>query len=387
MGLSLDKLGFMETAEFTVRLVRTVDESYPIVLGRRLNSRIVEFLNRSEFAERRIAIITDSVVAELTALSLQRALAPRVAETFVFPAGEASKTRATKEHLEDSLISHGFGRDTVIVAVGGGVVTDLAGFVAATFTRGVPYISVPTTLLGAADASVGGKTAVDTPAATNLIGAFHQPSAVFIDLDYWLTLSDRQIREGLGETIKHGCLADSVFFAELENFFVAEGHSVRDFVAAPIALTTARRNCEIKRDFVTSDVHEGNRRMGLNLGHTIGRALETAAEFRLNHGECVAIGVCLQARLGQIRGYCSAADVERVERLYSRVGLPIALPGDVSIESVMAAMFHDKKNVGGDLRFVFQQGIGALVVHDAGAYATPIAKSEMREFLRAQLGK
>lgn len=377
----------MKATEFTVELVRQVDESYPIVVGRGLESNLVDVAGRGELAGRRIALITDSNVRELVAdrIVAEFAAAGRDVAVIEFPAGEINKTRATKEAIEDELIARGFGRDTLIIAAGGGVVTDLVGFVAATFTRGVPYISYVTTLLAAADASVGGKTAVDTPAATNLIGAFHQPRAVLIDLDRWLTLSDAQIRDGLGETIKHGCLADSEFFGVLEDAFVRRGLSPAKFVNDDgLAQLTAQRNCEIKRDFVTSDVFEGNRRMGLNLGHTIGRALEAAMGYTMSHGECVAVGTALQMRLGWSFGYCSESDVERFEALAGAIGLPFRLPASVSVDAIMAAMGHDKKGVGGVIRFVFQKGIGDLMVFEDGAYARPVDAELIRQFLEEQ---
>lgn len=379
------RLVFMENTEFRVELVRLVDESYPVVVGRGLEGSVAEFL-ADKHPDRRAAVVTDSNVASLAAEGLISSFGSRPADLVVFPAGEASKTREVKERVEDELIARGFGRDTVIVALGGGVVTDLAGFVAATFTRGVPYVSLTTTLLGAADAAIGGKTAVDTPAATNLIGAFHQPAAVFIDLDRWLTLSDRQIREGLGETVKHACIADACFFEALEDAFVERGLGPAEFVRDDaLAELTARRNCEIKRDFVTSDVHEGNRRMGLNLGHTIGRALETAAGYTLNHGECVAIGLALQSRLGERLGYCSPSDVARIEALLSAIGLPTKIPEEVPVDRIMEAMAHDKKGKAGAIRFVFQDGVGRLVVHDGGSYAQPVAAEDVRAFLQSQV--
>ena len=377
----------MKATEFTVELVRQVDESYPIVVGRGLETQLVEVAGRGGLADRRVALITDSTVVGLVAdrVVAEFAAAGRDVDVIAFPAGEINKTRATKERIEDELIARGFGRDTLIIAAGGGVVTDLVGFVAATFTRGVPYISYVTTLLAAADAAVGGKTAVDTPAATNLIGAFHQPKAVIIDLDRWLTLSDSQIRDGLGETIKHGCIADSEFFGALEDAFVRRGVSPAEFVNDDeLAQMTARRNCEIKRDFVTSDVFEGNRRMGLNLGHTIGRALEAAMGYTMSHGECVAVGTALQMRLGERFGYCTEADVERFEALAGAIGLPYRLPASVSIKAIMSAMGHDKKGVGGTIRFVFQKGIGELIVFEGGAYARPVDAEVIREFLEEQ---
>ena len=377
----------MQATEFTVDLVRQVDESYPIVVGRGLEDKAVELAARPGLVQRRIALITDSNVVNLVADRLTGAFesAGREVDVVTFPAGEINKTRATKERIEDELIARGFGRDTLIIAAGGGVVTDLVGFVAATFTRGVPDISYVTTLLAAADAAVGGKTAVDTPAATNLIGAFHQPSAVVIDLDRWRTLSDAQIRDGLGETVKHGCIADADFFAALEDAFVGRGLTPAEFVRDDaLAELTARRNCEIKRDFVVSDVFEGNRRMGLNLGHTIGRALETAMGYTMSHGECVAVGTNLQIRLGVWYGYCSQEDADRFERLLKAIGLPHELPESVTVDAIMDAMLHDKKGLAGSIRFVFQRGIGDLMVFAGGSYARPVDAEEIRQFLEEQ---
>ncbi len=372
------------TTTLTVSLVRTIDESYPIVVGRNLTDEFANFVATSSYFSRRIALLTDSNLPSLVAHPLAEALRARglACEVFTFPAGEVNKVRSTKEALEDALVEQGYGRDTLILAVGGGVVTDLAGFVAATFTRGVPYISFSTTLLGAADASVGGKTAVDTPAATNLIGAFHQPSAVFIDVEHWATLSNAQIRDGLGETVKHACLADSAFFELLEDAFVRRRLSLGECVReGELAEYIARRNCEIKRDFVVSDVHEGNRRMGLNLGHTIGRALETAMDYTMSHGECVAVGLMLQARWGESFGYVSREDVDRLYALLCAIGLPTQLPESVSVESIMAAMSHDKKGKAGKLRFVFQRGIGDLMRFEEGAYARTVTPDQVRTFL------
>ncbi|MCI1676309.1 MAG: 3-dehydroquinate synthase [Ancrocorticia sp.] len=378
----------METTEFRIELVRRVDESYPVIVGRGIESAVLDVASRPGLTERRAVLITDSTVGALVAAPLVRTFerGGRKLDVLTFPEGEQHKTRATKERIEDELIARDFGRDTLIIAAGGGVVTDLAGFVAATFTRGVPYISVSTTLLGAADAAVGGKTAVDTPAATNLIGAFHQPSAVVIDLDRWKTLSTAQIQDGMGETVKHACLADVSFFEELERAFVERHMSPEEFVRDDaLAELTVRRNCEIKRDFVMSDVFEGNRRMGLNLGHTIGRALEAAMGYTMSHGACVAVGLNMQAQWGVQFGYVTREEQQRLEALLLAIGLPIALPAEVSVDAIMNAMVHDKKAKGGAIRFVFQRGIGDLMVFDGGSYARPIPVQDIRAFLTQSL--
>jgi 3-dehydroquinate synthase len=261
-------------------------------------------------------------------------------------------------------------------------VTDLAGFVAATLARGVPFINVPTTILSAADASIGGKTGVDTAAATNLIGAFHQPRAVYIDLATWRTLPVEQIQSGLAETIKHACLADKDFFALLEKVFVDQGRSPEELVGDDeLMRQIAQHNSEIKARFVTGDVHESNVRMALNLGHTFGRALEAAEDYTISHGRAVAIGLMLQAQWGAELGFVTDVDLERVRHLLESVGLPTALPASTTNEQLVAKMLHDKKTLGGVVRFVFQRGIGDIQTFEHGSVARPAGIEEILKFL------
>ena len=367
-----------------VPLRREIDESYPIVIGTGLAAAVVDHLTAPGLAAYRPVIITDDTVRAQMAEAIRLELEQRgiQAPVLSFPPGEVHKTRATKEALEDALIDAGYGRDTCVVAVGGGVVTDLAGFVAATFTRGVPLVNVPTTILAAADASVGGKTGLDTPAATNLIGAFHQPVAVYIDLATWRTLPDEHVRTGLAETIKHACLADAEFFALLERTFVTESRTLQDVTHdSGLCALIAQRNCEIKRDVVVRDVHEADVRMALNLGHTFGRALETAADYTISHGQGVAIGVSLQARWGRELGFVSDVDVDRVLHLFAAVGLPTALPTHTSIDRLLDAMTHDKKALGGAIRFVFQNGIGQVQTFADGGVVRAADRAEITAFL------
>ena len=258
---------------FHVDLKKTVDHSYDIVIGSGLEDRLQEDLDVLARSDgRSIAVITDSNVyahcgAELES-RLKSALPELKINTAVFPAGEKSKTRETKAYLEDLLISWGYRRDTLILAFGGGVVTDLAGFVAGTFARGVPFVNYATTLLAAADASIGGKTAVDTDAATNLIGLIYQPKRVYIDIAMWKTLSQRELSDGLAETIKHACMADAAFFSYLEN------NLEKVFSLDPaVCRRIAEKNCAIKYRVVMLDETEQGMREILNLGHTVGRAI------------------------------------------------------------------------------------------------------------------
>ncbi|MFD2875232.1 3-dehydroquinate synthase family protein [Paenibacillus rhizoplanae] len=293
------------------------------------------------------AIITDSTVEPLYGRPLLELLRHEgfQVELFSFPAGESSKTRETKAILEDQLLSHAYGRDCCIIAVGGWSGDGSGGlFLAGTFGRGVPSLNYATTLLAAADASVGGKTGVNTPVATNLIGVFHQPRKVYIDLAAWRTLPSREFRSGLAETIKHACLSDEQFFAYLEanmdRIVTEDGELILDAgVCEHIALT----NCRIKYEVVEQDEHEHNLRQILNLGHTAGRALEALSGYRLLHGEAVAVGLVIQAKLGVKFGYMTEEEANRVVALLKKAGLPTELPEYISNRALVDKMYTDKK--------------------------------------------
>jgi 3-dehydroquinate synthase len=369
-------------AVFRVPLVATIDDSYDIEIGDRLFQRLVEDLRAGILpGAHRLALVTDTNVRTLYGDALLALLseAGLNASLLAFPAGEKSKTRETKAALEDELIAAHFGRDSAVIALGGGVVSDLAGFVAGTFARGIPFVNYATTLLAAADASIGGKTAVDTPLATNLIGLFHQPKKVYIDTDTWNTLPLSEIRNGLAETVKHACLGDYGFFVFLEENVdrilvpAGTGHQLDPVAAAQVA----NKNCEIKYRVVAADVHEMNLRQVLNLGHTLGRALEPLTDYTLAHGEAVAIGLVFQMRLGKRFGYVSEAELGRVERLLARIGLPVRIPPSLSVGRIIEKMYTDKKTRRGELRLVFQQGIGAMMRFGGGASSRPVAEQDL----------
>lgn len=353
--------------KFHVDLKKTIDHSYDIVIGENLAESLCEdLLHRTAAEKRNIAIITDSNVDSLYAepvFQLLRSALPEEVKLIkiVFPAGEKSKTRETKAMVEDRLIAAGYRRDTFLVALGGGVVTDLAGFVAGTFARGVPFINYATTLLAAADASVGGKTAVDTDTATNLIGLIYQPKCVYIDTAAWKTLPERAIADGLAETIKHACMADADFFTYLEQN-VENVFSLDPVVCKYIA----EKNCAIKYHVVMIDETEKGMREILNLGHTVGRAIETVSNYRLSHGEAVAVGLMAQIRLGIRFGYCTEQDAARVKALLQRAKLPVSIPEYIDREALVKKLYTDKKVRNGKLRFVFQDGIGRMREFSAG---------------------
>lgn len=368
-------------SSFRVQLKKVVDDSYDVQIGQQLIDTLVEDIkNGLAQGKKKFAVITDSTVEPLYATPILEALkkAGYACDLFVFPAGEKSKVRATKEMLEDAMLQRGFRRDCCIIAVGGGVVSDLAGFLAGTFGRGVPFINYATTLLAAADASIGGKTAVDTELATNLIGLIYQPLKVYVDIDTWKTLPKEHLINGMAETIKHACLADR------ELFFYMEEH-IDDILACDRDACTyiSEHNCAVKYEVVMKDEKEKNLREILNLGHTVGRAIETVSDYRLLHGEAVAIGMVAQVNLGCQCGYLTEKERDCVISLLAKVGLPVAIPDYIDKEQLVKKLYTDKKVRDGKLRFVFQKGIGEVMTFGEEVYAREVAEEEIRAIIMA----
>jgi 3-dehydroquinate synthase len=302
------------------------------------------------------AVLSDDQVAPLYADALAAGLA-RHGRTTVqhMRAGEAHKTRETWGRLTDDLLAAGCGRDTTVVALGGGVVGDLAGFVAATFMRGVPVVQCPTSLLAMIDASVGGKTGVDTAAGKNLVGAFHPPAAVLIDVETLRTLPAAHRRAGLAEAIKHGVVADADYFARVEFLLPA---LLRGDAAATLELVA--RSVEIKSAVVRADPREAGRRKTLNFGHTIGHAIEQASGYSLLHGEAVAIGMVLEARLAERIGVADAGTARAIERVVRAAELPVALPASLAAAAVLQATRTDKKSRGGAVAYSLPARLGEM---------------------------
>ncbi len=322
------------------------------------------------------AVITDDQVGPLYASALMTDLATHGrASLHVMPAGEAHKTRESWALLTDELLAAGCGRDTTIVALGGGVVGDLAGFVAATFMRGIPFVQCPTSLLAMIDASVGGKTGVDTVAGKNLVGAFHAPAAVLADLELLATLPVQHRRAGLAEAIKHGVIADAHHFAEL-----------RDSLPALLAgdsgatLDAVARSVEIKSSVVQADVREHGLRKTLNFGHTIGHAIEHASGYALLHGECVAIGMALEARLAERLGIAVYGTAGQIEEVLVRAGLPVARPESLSAEQIVAATRLDKKARSGSAEYALPARIGEMANATSG-WCIAVADAAVLEVL------
>jgi 3-dehydroquinate synthase len=317
------------------------------------------------------AATVDSVVASLLpAPSLVLTVSP----------GEREKTRERWASLTDALLAWGAGRDTTIIAVGGGVVCDLAGFVAATFMRGVPVVQVPTTLLAMVDASVGGKTGVDTVAGKNLVGAFHNPSAVIVDPDVLSTLPAPVFRSGIAEMIKHGVLASADYFEALGRALPALSSSNGAHVDA--LPTLIADSIAIKAAIVSEDHRERGRRQTLNFGHTIAHAIEQQAGFDMLHGDAVAIGMVVESQISELLGLAARGLSERVREAVARAGLPVAVPSKLSIDAIVAGTHGDKKARAGESRYAIPTAIGTMAEGD-GRWSVAVPDAVAREALQA----
>ncbi|HLB82257.1 MAG TPA: 3-dehydroquinate synthase [Gemmatimonadales bacterium] len=339
-----------------VAIAEQHDASYDIVIGRGLAADLPALV-KATCPAARYAVITDSHVAKLYGEKLVARCrdATLHAELFEFPAGEPNKTRETWASLSDGLLQRQFGRDCAVIALGGGVVGDVAGFVAATYLRGIPYIQVPTTLLAMIDSSIGGKTGVDVPDGKNLLGAFHQPSLVVADLDLLGTLPTPQLAAGIAEAVKHGAIADADYFAFLER-----EHDAVTTQQSGALEQLVRRSVEIKAAVVAADPREAGRRAILNFGHTVAHAVEATVKFAVLHGEAVAIGMVYEARLAETLGIAQPGTADRIRRLLERYGLPLELPESTTADDLLATMQRDKKARAGTVRFALPEAVGRM---------------------------
>lgn len=306
---------------------------------------------------RRVAVVSDSTIAPLYAETLADTLqgVGYSVKLFVFPEGEKYKSRETVYALQDQMLDWGIDRHAAIIGIGGGVVTDVAGYVAATLLRGIEFISIPTTLLAMVDASIGGKTGVNTSHGKNLIGAFYSAAAVLIDPDVLKTLPQERLLEGVVEMVKHGIIADALYFETLIE------HAKEILEMDPQTLETViAKSCEIKSSVVEEDEQEkiGKRRI-LNFGHTIGHALELASDYTISHGNAVAIGMIAESELAVKMGILSSDIPGKLRSALSRFGIQTALPKEISKKTLLQAMLYDKKNKNAHPRFVMINGIGS----------------------------
>ena len=335
------------------------ERAYPIHIGERLLTAANLLLPYLDLP--RVAIVTNTTVAPLYLAQLSAALRAQGVETIsiVLEDGERYKNWATLNRIYDALLEQRCDRKTTLIALGGGVVGDLAGFAAATYMRGIPFVQVPTTLLAQVDSSIGGKTGINHPLGKNMIGAFYQPRLVLADTAVLATLPQRELSAGLAEVIKHGLIRDESFVAWLEQ-------NVEKLLAcdAETLAHAVRRCCEIKAAVVAEDERETGARALLNFGHTFGHAIESALGYgEWLHGEAVAAGMAMAAELSRRMGFIAQADADRIVALLKRAKLPVAQPG-IAPARLLELMAVDKKTEGGRLRFVLLDRIGAASIRD-----------------------
>lgn len=326
--------------------------SYPIHIGAGLLADRNVFLRH--LTAKQVMVVTNDTVAPLYLDPILALIEARDVETVILPDGEQYKTLESVSRIWDRLLHARFSRNACLVALGGGVVGDMAGFAAACYQRGIPFIQVPTTLLAQVDSSVGGKTGVNHPLGKNMIGAFYQPQAVIADTASLSTLPDRELSAGLAEVIKYGLIRDPDFFAWIE--VNIEALLQRDTGALAYAI---ERSCRNKAEVVAADEHESGVRATLNLGHTFGHAIETGTAYGAYlHGEAVAIGTCMAADLSMRLGRLGSESVCRIRELLVRARLPVRLNLDLSSDRMLQLMAVDKKNVDGRLRLILLNAIG-----------------------------
>ncbi|MEJ2186841.1 MAG: 3-dehydroquinate synthase [Gemmatimonadota bacterium] len=351
---------------------------YDVVVEPGLLARLADIV-RAEAPASHYAIIADATVADLYGPTVRRQLQARGlrADLIAFPAGEAHKTRGTWSGLTDDLLALGVGRDACVIALGGGVTGDMAGFVAATYMRGVPLVQVPTSLLAMIDAAIGGKTGVDVPAGKNLVGAFHQPRIVVVDPELLHTLPPVELRSGCAEAVKHGAIADADYLAWLE---ANAGAVLSGELPALQALVVA--SVRIKAHYVSTDEREDGARKALNFGHTLGHALETVLDYTVRHGQAVAAGMVLEAELGERVGVTASGTAERLAAVVRTFGLPDP-PANVDAEAVLSATRLDKKARAGQPRYTLLAEPGLVARDAAGDWSHAVDDAQVRAVLGA----
>ncbi len=365
--------------EIKLNIVRNEDLSYSVFICSSewggLLDKVVNSISPTS-----VVIVTDTIVSKLH-LGVLVSYLPKSIDYIVveIPAGEKYKTRRTKEYIENRMLEFGVDRKGLLVAFGGGVVGDLGGFVAATYMRGIPFIQVPTTLLSMIDSSIGGKVAVDTPYGKNMIGAFYQPKAVVINVDFLKTLPSEQIRNGLAEVIKHAIIADRNFFD-----FLLENRDdilglINDKLEELIAI-----GCSIKKNVVESDEKESGLRKILNFGHTVGHAIESVSNYKVLHGFAVSVGMVIESRIANKIGILPKEDLEKIREILSLYGLPTSLRElrlkPKVIGDMVRFMRSDKKSVSGEIHMSLPRRIGEMI----DSFSVPIEESLIISTLKEQ---
>ena len=340
---------------------------------------VSEIISLRDCLPSRYAIICDTTVRELYGQKLHQNLTSKGLDVklFSFPSGEQYKTRQTKESIENELFENGFGRDTCIIALGGGVVLDMAGFIATTFCRGVPLVMVPTTLLAMVDASIGGKTGVNTPYGKNLVGSFYEAKKIIQDTSFLQSLPNDEIQNGIVEMIKHGLIGDSKYFDFLETHVQKLINLDRDSIEKAIC-----DSVQIKTTIVKADSNENGIRNILNFGHTVGHAIEKISDYRIPHGKAVAIGIVAESYLSMKKTHLPKNSYERIKNIFRSYEIPFNIPVDITLSALKDAMVSDKKSLKGTPRFVLISEIGKPLVFD-NTYCTSVDIHEIEEMYHA----
>jgi 3-dehydroquinate synthase len=367
----------MSVQEMEIKVPGTAERRYKITIGSGLLSSLWPQM-KSAFGPRSKFVVTDENV--VAAGHLDALLGGRNIPHFVVhPAGEISKNIDTAVAIVEAMEKAYLGRDTLVIALGGGTVGDVAGFAAAIFKRGVPVVQIPTTTLAQGDSAIGGKTGVDSSVSKNAFGAFWHPAAVYIDVATLKTLDDRQYRAGLVESVKHGLIADREYFEFFENHL--DAILARDLDTLE---TVAWYNCTIKGRVVEEDPHEKNQRRILNYGHTIGHAVEAASGYELLHGEAVAIGLMAAGRIEIELGLSEPDRLDRIRTVLEKIGVPVKLPVNLAEDKLIDVMKHDKKAVDQWPRFVVLERLGQVHCEN-GQHAVQVSRDVVEKALKLMM--
>ena len=349
------------SAKLKILNVDLGDKSYPIYIGRDLLSDKTCF--EKHISGQQVMVVTNSTVAPIYLDKVIKLLDKCNVEVTILPDGEQYKTLETANIIFDALLKAKFDRSATLIALGGGVVGDITGFAAASYQRGVNFIQIPTTLLSQVDSSVGGKTGVNHELGKNMVGAFHQPQAVIIDVDTLETLNDREFSAGMAEVIKYGLLGNVDFLLELEKNVDAIMNRDKNLI-----IDAVYRSCEDKANIVAEDEFEHGKRSLLNFGHTFGHGIENILGYGTYlHGEAISIGMYMAAKLSELEGNLSVDDVERVKNILTKAKLPCNIEGEVSSENLIKAMSIDKKAIDGNIRLVLLRSVGDSFI--TGSYS------------------
>lgn len=345
-------------------LIAHCEKEYPIYMGTQL-------LDEADFRKNKLVLIMDSHLAKIYENLFVESLGIEVLECLVVPAGEKSKTREMKQSLEDKLLAKSYGRDIMLVAIGGGMICDLVGFLGATYCRGVPVVYWPTSLLAMVDASIGGKTAVNTPYGKNLIGIFAAPFSVWIDIHFLNTLPAKEFANGMAELIKHALVYDKALFKQLQK----QSSALLDKKES-LLLEVIERSCEIKNEIVAQDFYDMGKRSILNFGHTIGHAIEILEDYRLRHGEAIAIGMVIEAYIAHIKGIADISLVETSQEIFKRYHLPLKTSVLQDAHAVLNCLYRDKKNKHQEIHMILLKDVGE-VYSDQGFYTHAVSEEEI----------